>query len=295
MQQGIIFNMQRFSIHDGPGIRTTVFLKGCPLNCAWCHNPESQYPLPEVMVRAERCQGCGACVRVCGQGSAHIKDGRRQPAHCSACGDCVTACMQGALELVGRAQTVEQVMQEVMKDELFYDQSGGGVSFSGGEPLLQVEFLDGLLLACRQQGLHTVLDTCGYAPWEVLAKLVPLVDLFLFDVKLMDEERHIQFTGQSNRQILENLQRLTQIHRQVEVRVPIIPGVNDDRANLVALAAYLRPLPILGVRLLPYHNYGVPKYAHLGQAYRLPETLASGEIAVELSAAHLREAGLAVL
>lgn len=287
--------MQRFSIHDGPGIRTTVFLKGCPLSCAWCHNPESQHPLPEVMVRAERCQGCGACVRACVHGSAIINQAKRQPTHCLACGECVAVCTPGALELVGRTQTVEQVMQEVMKDELFYDESGGGVSFSGGEPLLQADFLGGLLLASRRQGLHTAVDTCGHAPWDVLAKLAPLVDLFLFDLKLMDEERHIQYTGQSNQLILQNLQRLTQLHRQVEVRLPIIPGINDEQANLATVANYLRTLPILGVKLLPYHTYGTAKYAHLGKTYSLPETLTSGETAIESCAAYLREAGVVVL
>lgn len=295
MQQGVIFNIQRFSIHDGPGIRTTVFLKGCPLNCAWCHNPESQYCLPEIMVRADRCHGCGVCVQICSQEHALLSDGRRQPAKCSACGACVTACSHDALELVGRTQTVDQVMQAIMKDELFYDESGGGVSFSGGEPLLQAEFLANLLLASRQYGLHTVVDTCGYAPWNVLAKLAPLVDRFLFDVKLMDETRHLQHTGQPNRLILDNLQRLTQIHRQVEIRVPVIPGVNDDRENLAALAAYLCHLPILGVKLLPYHTYGADKYAHLGQTYRLPEQLNSVDRVVESTAAYLREAGVVLL
>ncbi len=295
MQQGTIFNIQRFSIHDGPGIRTTIFLKGCPLGCAWCHNPESQHALPQIMVRAERCQGCGACVSACANGSAVITQGKRQPATCRACGNCVDVCAHDALELVGRTMTVTEVMQEIMKDELFYDQSGGGVSFSGGEPLLQAEFLENLLAACRRQGLHTVVDTCGYAPWPVLAKLAPLVDLFLFDVKLMDEARHKQYTGVSNRIILQNLTSLAALQKQIEVRVPIIPGVNDDRKNMEALAEFLRPLPILGVKLLPYHAYGVPKYAYLGQAYRLDEQLPAGEVAVEKSAAFLRGAGLAII
>lgn len=295
MQQGIIFNIQRFSIHDGPGIRTTVFLKGCPLNCAWCHNPESQYFLPEIMVQADRCQGCGACVRSCSQEHVLITDGRRQPTKCSACGACVTTCPHDALKLVGQKQTVDQVMQEVMKDELFYDESGGGVSFSGGEPLLQAEFLENLLLACRRQGLHTVVDTCGYAPWSVLAKLAPLVDRFLFDVKLMDEAQHLQYTGQRNQLVLDNLRSLTQIHQQVEIRVPVIPGVNDGSENLAALTAYLRPLPILGVKLLPYHTYGAGKYAHLGRTYQLSEQLDSVDQVVESTAACLRGAGLVLL
>ncbi len=295
MQQGVIFNIQRFSIHDGPGIRTTVFLKGCPLNCAWCHNPESQYSLPEIMVRSERCRGCGACLAACNQGKVLIKEGKRQPQRCAACGNCIALCTQGALELVGRPVTTEEVMQEIMKDELFYDQSGGGVSFSGGEPLLQPAFLESLLLASRQQGLHTVVDTCGYAPWEVLARVASLVDLFLYDVKLIDAARHIEYTGQPNQLILENLQRLTRIHGEIEVRVPIIPGVNNDQASLAKLADFLRPLPILGVKLLPYHTFGVAKYAHLGQSYRLPEQLDSAAEAVQFGADYLREAGIALL
>lgn len=295
MQQGIIFNIQRFSIHDGPGIRTTVFLKGCPLNCAWCHNPESQCPLPEIMVRAERCQGCSACEMVCKQGRVLIHEGKRQHQCCAACGSCVDVCAHGALELVGRWVTTEEVMLEIMKDELFFDQSGGGVSFSGGEPLLQPDFLESLLVACRGQGLHTAVDTCGYAPWTDLARMAPLVDRFLYDVKLIDEAGHIEYTGQSNKLILENLQRLSQIHSQIEVRVPIIPGVNNDPASLERLATFLRPLSILGVKLLAYHTYGVAKYARLGQVYGLPEPLEPGDKDVKYCATYLREAGLVVL
>lgn len=294
MQQGTIFNIQRFSIHDGPGIRTTVFLKGCPLSCAWCHNPESQHAQPEIMVQTEKCVGCGACVAICPTGAATVIEGQRVAKPCPACGRCLSVCPQGALELVGKMMTVDEVMLEILKDQLFYDESGGGVTFSGGEPLQQPAFLQALLASCCQHGMHTVVDTSGYAPWPVVEKIAPLVDLFLYDVKLLLDERHLRYVGTSNKLMLHNLQRLVKISH-VQVRIPIIPGVNDDETNLQATADFLKPLPLQGIKLLAYHNYGVPKYARLGKVYRLDADLPTGEEAMQRSRDRLRSLGLDVI
>ncbi len=275
MTQGVIFDIKKFSIHDGPGIRTTVFLKGCPLNCWWCHNPEGQSMAPELILRPERCIGCGACLDVCEHGAlsqdgGHIVTDRER---CTVCGACVQICYAEARALVGRAVTVAEVMEAIERDTAFYDQSGGGVTVSGGEPLAQPEFLRDLLRACQAQGLHTTLDTCGFAPWEALDSVREHVDLFLYDLKLMDDARHQKFTGVSNRSTLENLRRLSgEVHRLI-LRVPIIPGINDDEENLRAIAAFAADLPHLErVDLLPYHRIGRDKYRRLGRPCLMPET-----------------------
>ena len=275
MTKGIIFDVKQFSIHDGPGIRTTVFLKGCPLSCWWCHNPEGQAMKPELILRPERCIGCGACLEVC-EHNAISQDGERivtDRERCTACGDCVQVCYAEARELVGRAVTVAEVMDEIERDTAFYDQSGGGVTFSGGEPLAQPEFLRDLLRACQAQGLHTTLDTCGFAPWEALDDVRQYVDLFLYDLKLMDNARHRAFTGVSNRPILENLRRLSRTGHSIVLRVPVIPGINDDEENLRAMGAFAADLPHLErVDLLPYHRIGRDKYRRLGKPCPMPET-----------------------
>jgi len=266
---GLIFDLRRFSIHDGPGIRTTVFLKGCPLDCWWCHNPESRSPERELFFRAQRCIRCGACADACPEGAL----AREDPGLCRACGTCAEACYAGAREMVGKEMTVTEIMEEVLKDRPFYEESGGGVTASGGEPLMQAEFLLELFQACKREGLHTALDTNGYAPWEKIESLLTCVDLFLYDLKLMDEERHRQFTGASNRLILENLKRLSGRGASLHLRIPVIPEVNDDEENLCSTAALARTLPgVKRVNLLPYHQTALAKYENLGQSYRLPET-----------------------
>jgi pyruvate formate lyase activating enzyme len=254
--KGRIFNVQRFSLQDGPGLRTTVFLKGCPLACAWCHNPESQSGEQELVTMEGRCIACGSC------------HGIDEPE------TCVDACPTGARQLLGREVSSEELVEEVMKDRLFFDQSGGGVTLSGGEPLLQPAFVLQVLADLRRRGVHTALDTCGLGRQEDLRSAAALSDLVLFDLKHMDEARHRTWTGAGNETILANLKALGQVHPQVWIRVPVIPGVNDDLQNLEATARVVAGIP--GVRrldLLPYHSSGAAKFRRLGRKYVLEEVI----------------------
>ena len=272
---GIVFDIKKFSIHDGPGIRTTVFLKGCPLACWWCHNPESQSIGVEVMLQERRCIRCGTCVGECPNGAIVETDAGVQTdlAVCLRWGDASeAACQAEARQLVGREMSVREVLAEVRQDTSFYDQSGGGVTFSGGEPLFQRRFLTALLKSCQDEELHTILDTCGYASWEVVDAVRIYVDTFLYDLKLIDDEQHRRYTGVSNQLILSNLKALVMHDQHVIVRIPLIPGITDTEYNLRAIAEYLAALPkIVEVNLLPYHDSARGKYDRLGQLYKLPE------------------------
>jgi pyruvate formate lyase activating enzyme len=287
---GRVFDIQRYSLHDGPGIRTTVFLKGCPARCLWCHNPESQSFAPEVLLVETRCASCGTCAAVCAHGAPPPGS-----ALCTACGACVEACPAGARQLAGRETTVDAVMHEVLRDRVFYEESGGGATFSGGEPLAQPGFLADLLAACRAASLHTAVDTCGFASRKHLLALVPLVDLFLFDVKLVDDSRHRAFTGLPVAPILDNLRALAAAHGNVWIRVPVVPGHTDAEADVAATAALVASLP--GVRktcLLPYHRTGAPKAGRLGRPYALPGLAPPPPGHLETLAALFRDRGLAV-
>ncbi len=264
MIRGRVFNIMRYSISDGPGIRTTVFLKGCPLHCLWCHNPESQSAGLEVIFRRDRCLGCGECLKACPRGAVTPEGYDRET--CLLCGRCLEACSSGAREGSGREMSTGQVMAEIEKDILFYDQSGGGVTFSGGEPLAQPGFLLSLLKACRRQEISTAVDTSGYGPWECLDRVVPEVDLFLYDLKIMDEKRHREATGVSNSDILKNLESLSRVHGNILVRFPVIPGFTDDPGNIFALGKFLQQVQVQGIELLPYHKIGIEKYPRLGMS-----------------------------
>jgi pyruvate formate lyase activating enzyme len=260
METGVGFNIQKYSIHDGPGIRTTVFLKGCPLSCWWCHNPESQSATPEVVRVENRCIQCGECTEVC---PGHGETQRR----CVRCGACVQACPTGARQMIGRSMTVDEVLAAVLEDAPFYAESGGGATFSGGEPLTQFGFLLSLLRGCRDRGVQTALDTCGYAPQDRLLQAAALADLVLYDLKVMDDARHQAFTGVSNALILDNLEALCREHPCIWIRFPVVPGFNDAAAQVEALAQFL--IGLLGVRqvnLLPYHETGQHKSKRLGRA-----------------------------
>lgn len=273
MLTGTIFDLKRYAINDGPGIRTAVFLKGCPLDCWWCHNPEGRSSYPQLMVRANRCRSCGECVKACPKEALHL-DGEviTNKRLCENCGICAQVCVHGARELVGRPVTVAALLSEIERDVVFFDQSGGGVTLTGGEPLMQPRFTSELLQACQAHDIHTVLDTSGYAPWGVVAEAAAHTDLFLYDIKLMDDDRHRKYTGVSNRRILSNLKRLVEGGGRVIVRIPLIPGVNDDEGNLRETHRFLAGLPgILRVEVLPYHAIAAAKYSALHLAYRLPE------------------------
>jgi len=274
MITGIIFNIQRYSIHDGPGIRTTVFLKGCPLNCWWCQNPESQLSGQEIVFWEDRCIGCGACSTICPSGAIQIKNGIpvTEKEKCILCGKCIEKCPALAREMIGKKLTAEEIIKEVEKDLVFYEESGGGVTFSGGEPLEQPEFLESLLDGCKQKKIHTAVDTSGYISWEILSKISSKVDLFLYDLKIMDNKRHKKYTGVFNEIILENLKKLSLVHNNIFIRFPVIPGINDDYQNITEMGEFLSYLKIAQVNLLPYHRIGIDKYGRLGRAYKLATT-----------------------
>ena len=262
MNAGLVFNIQRFSVHDGPGIRSTVFLKGCPARCPWCHNPESQAYDPELLTFPERCVSCGTCREVCPNGT--------DPATCSACGACADACPAQARQLAGRRMRATEVIEGVLRDRVFYDESGGGVTFSGGEPFSQPAFLRALLREAKDAGLSVAVDTCGFVSRELLLDLAPMIDLFLYDVKMLDPARHREVIGLPLAPILENLDALGSVNANVWLRIPIVPTFTDDRSGLREAARIAAENPaVRRVHLLPYHATGRGKFRRMGRAYEL--------------------------
>ena len=276
---GTVFNIQRFSTEDGPGIRTTVFLKGCPLRCLWCANPESQLPLPQVAHRDSKCRGCGTCVQTCPNHAISLTAPDGGAVHpvidrdrCVSCGACVSACTAGALHIYGETKTVDEVFAVVKRDAGYYASSGGGLTVSGGEAMMQADFTAALFARCRRLGIPTALDTCGCCPTEEIDKLDGLVDLVLFDLKFMDSAAHRQYVGAGNELILRNLERFHQTDAAIFIRIPLIPDINDTEENLRATAEFVRSFdPSLHIDLLPYHNYGINKFAALDRPYTLAD------------------------
>lgn len=264
---GTVFNIQKYSIHDGPGIRTTVFLKGCPLACEWCQNPESQSREPEIMINRNLCTGCGRCVSECAAGACSLSEGFSVTDRdkCLVCGRCVEFCPNEARKVSGMTMTVDQVVKEVLKDLKFYENSGGGVTISGGEATFQPDFTIAILKKCKESGLHTAIETCGYTSWEVLESVLEHTDLVLFDIKHMDDDLHRRGTGVSNRKILDNA-RKTAGQKPMIVRVPLIPGFNDTEQDVREIAAFAATLSKdIDVELLAYNPLGEGKYESLGK------------------------------
>jgi pyruvate formate lyase activating enzyme len=295
---GRVFDIKRYSIHDGPGIRTTVFFKGCSLRCLWCHNPESIEVGPELMHRPERCTRCYACIAACPKG-AIAKDAAGaiviDRKACDLCGKCAEACLYDAMQVVGREMSVDDVLAEVEKDKIFYDQSGGGVTLTGGDPLVQADFAEALLDGCRSRGIRTAVDTAGFSRNGVLDRVASKADLVLYDLKCMDDARHKELTGVSNVPIIDNLKRLAAGRTEIWVRIPLVSGVNDDDDNIRRTIEFLSSLKtIRRVGILPYHSGGLEKARRIGQEshFRKFETPSEERIAVVEAA--FREAGFEV-
>jgi len=269
---GLIFNIQRYSIHDGPGIRSLVFMKGCPLNCLWCCNPESQSPSREIMVTSTKCIGCGKCIEVCPTKAAEKKNPLEAKRLCIVCGSCVEVCPSTARQMIGQYMSVNEVMKEVEKDILFYQRSKGGVTISGGEPLMQADFVRLLLKSCQEKGIHTAIETCGFTKWENLKRVLEYVDLVLYDIKHMDTQRHKELTGVGNELILQNAKKVATLKNHMIIRVPVIPHFNDSPENMKAIAELVRDLKgATQIHLLSYHRLGESKYNRLGKKYALKE------------------------
>lgn len=276
---GCITNIQRYSIHDGPGIRNTVFMKGCPLRCTWCANPETQSALPQLAYSAMKCIGCGRCAANCPQKALRLDETGKvliDRGKCKVCFTCVHNCFAGAMHIFGETVTVDTVYQRLKTNRAW--RMGGGVTVSGGEPLMQAEFVSELLKKCHTNGIHTAIETSGYAAWEDVEKVVSQCDLVFFDVKIADPALHQKYTGVNNARILENLRKISETFPQLQlvVRTPVIPEINSSPDSLRAIVDLLKTLPHLSdYELLPYHSFGAPKYAQLGKVYEL-EGLASG-------------------
>jgi pyruvate formate lyase activating enzyme len=272
--KGLIFDLQRYSIHDGPGIRTVVFLKGCPLNCLWCCNPESQAPDPELEFRYSLCRKCGRCIAACPENAIHA-DVNIEPSakidrnKCTLCAACVQVCPNNALRITGEWAESDDILEQCLKDSDTYRRSGGGVTLSGGEPLFQPAFSLELLEKLYNRNIHTAIETTGYASWDTLESFLPWTDLFLFDIKHMNPVKHLEFTGVSNRSILENLERLINHKANVILRFPIIPGLNDDNETIEALGSLAIRHSINEVHLMPFHQLGKEKYRRIGRNYAL--------------------------
>lgn len=296
-RSGWVYDIQRFSVHDGPGIRTTVFLKGCPLSCLWCANPESQSISPQILYFEDHCVSCYRCLIVCPREAISTReDGKLFLDHqrCERCGACVEKCLSGSRAMCGKTMSVEEVYSIIRKDRIYYQNSGGGVTVSGGEPTYQPDFLFHLLKTCRENGLHTCLDTCGFVSWSTLEPILKQVDLVLLDIKHMDTRRHKQFTGVNNQLILENAMSIRDQGIPIIIRVPLIPGLNDSEENMLELGEFMRTANLPRIDVLPYHQLGRNKYKALGREYLLENVPPCGKDALQIIVKKLQSVGLSV-
>ena len=292
---GLLMDVKRFAVHDGPGVRTTLFLKGCPLRCLWCHNPEGISPRPETAYYAHKCMYCGECARVCPSGAQRMDAGGRhvfEREMCVACGACEGACLGEAMKLFGRTVTVGEAESIALEDRAFYAHSGGGVTVSGGEPLLQADFVRALFARLKGQGVHTAADTCGNVPWTAFESVLPFTDLFLFDVKHIDSDAHRALTGAGNERILDNLRRLSDANARIEIRMPLVPGANDGMDTLERIGALLGGLNVETMRVLPYHALARSKYAALGKPDTMPDVPSPDDGAIARAVTILRAHGV---
>jgi pyruvate formate lyase activating enzyme len=269
MESGMVFNIQRFSLHDGPGIRTTIFFKGCPLKCQWCQNPEGISASPLLLHYPNRCLGCSACIDICEQ-QAIVRDRsgvRIDRQECNLCLKCAAVCPVEAIQVAGKVVTVEELIIEALKDRLTFEESGGGVTISGGEPFMQPEFMIAVLKRLKYEGIHTVIETSGYAPWAIVEEAAKFIDLFIYDLKLIDSVSSEYYLGVQNSLMLDNLKRLQQSGANLQVRMPLIPQANDDQKNIKQTAKFLTECGITELELIAYHNLGSAKYAAIGLDY----------------------------
>lgn len=269
MERAIITNIQKYSVHDGKGIRSTIFFKGCPLKCLWCHNPETQSFEKEITYNSNKCLKCYKCKEVCPRNSITIKDEYifTDMKTCSLCEKCMDFCINSAREIVGREYTTKELITEIEKDKVFYEESGGGVTLSGGEAMLYIDFIEEFVTLCYERGISVIVDTCGYVPYDNFIRIKDKIQMFLYDLKIINQEKHIKYTGKDNSLILENLGKLSKDGAKINLRLPLIEGINTDDENIKATISIAKELNIDRINLLPYHDIGKGKYAMLNMIY----------------------------
>lgn len=298
-REALIFNKQKYNMYDGPGVRTIVFFKGCPLRCKWCSNPESLERGYSIMFKEDLCVNCGRCVEVCPVGIHKMENGIHKidrSIACTGCRKCEQVCLSKALSIVGKRETISEIADYVEEDRMFYETSGGGVTLSGGEATAQVEAAENLLMTCKRRGINTAIETCGYAKKENLLRIAEFTDLFLFDLKQIDSDKHSKWTGVRNERIIENLKELFEKRYNVKIRMPLLKGINDSKEDIEGIIKLLLPYKeyknFKGIDLLPYHKLGVNKYKQLGMKYEIEDEVALEDEELEVIAGYFKEYGL---